>query len=188
MLIRSLGVMVSLAAGASQLQGQSPVRTSASSEALAGQSASAMGRDWQLWLSLGSVTGSASAPELPAGRRGNGGNLAAWGTYGLAALCLRTTAIPLMTDMTSGIGDHAALLGAHLPLRAHEDFVIAVGGGQSFGTGYLVPLRREGMFEGAAEFNLNYRFVGLGIDAFMANGRTRHYAGWGVSLSFGRFR
>ena len=86
------------------------------------------------------------------------------------------------------MGDHAALVGVHVPLRAHEDFVVAIGGGQSFGTGYLVPLHREGMLEGAAQFNLNYRFIGLGIDAVMGAGKTRHYAAGGISVAFGRFR
>jgi hypothetical protein len=134
------------------------------------------------------MQGSASAPELTPRSTRSGGNLAVWGTYKLAALGVRTTSIPFVIDETSGIGDYAALMGVHVPVSAHEDFVVALGGGQSLGIGYLVPQRREGMFEGAAQFNLNYRFIGLGIDAVLGSGKTRRYAGVGVSLSFGRFR
>jgi hypothetical protein len=188
-LARALVASVCLVSEARELRGQSAATAySGSTEHPNGPAASSSAGDWKAWISLGSIEGSAGAPELTPGRRASGGNLAIWGTYKLAALCVRRTSIPFRVDETLGISDDAALIGVHVPLRAHEDFVVALGGGQSYGIGSFLPLHREGMFEGAAQFNLNYRFIGLGVDAVFGAGKTRHYAAGGVSVSLGRFR
>ena len=163
----------------------------ASGTTLHGQSAPKNSGAWQAWGSLGLMSASVRAPEYGP-RQSAGGHLSVWATYDRLALSLRSTSIPIYTDETSGIGDQAILAGVHLPLRFVKgrdlDLVVAAGGGRSFGIGYLVPAKSEGMFAASAQLNFNYRIVGIGIDALADVGPSRRFVGTGVSFALGWFR
>lgn len=144
--------------------------------------------DWKVWASIARLEGTIRAPEhLPPGNV-RGGALAVWATYRHLALSAYSMGMPESTDGGLGVGEQGVLGGAHLALGRRTDFVVALGAGRSGGTGYLVRANGEAMFDAAAQLNVNYRFVGLELEARTGVGPTRRYVATGVGLAFGWFR
>jgi hypothetical protein len=192
--IRVLCVAVALVIpGSGRLHGQSAAYSPRVIELLRPATTGPAAADsigWQAWGSLGLLSASVRAPEYS--RRGSGGHLSMWATYDRFAVSVRSAGFPVYSDGTAGMGEEAILAGLHLPFRILKsrdlDLVVAAGGGRSFGTGYLVPAKSEGMFAASGQLNFNYHLIGVGVDAMADVGPSRRFVGTGVSVSLGWFR
>ena len=181
--------MLSLVLSAHQAPGQAPFRVvPASRDAIEPAAEVPDSADWKVWASLSLLGGGIRSPEYSRSKGANAGTVALWLTYHRLALSVRSMGMPIYVDETRGVGDRAILAGVHLPAGRKGDFVLAVGGGQSAGVGYLVPANAEGMFAAAAELNANYRFVGVGLEAMAGVGSSRRYAAAGVAFALGWFQ
>ena len=143
---------------------------------------------WSVWASVGLLSGGIRSPEHSRSSGADAGTLSIWATYHRLALSVRSMGMPIYVEQTRGVGDRAILAGVHLPVGLRSDLVVAVGGGESGGTGYLVPANAEGVFAAAAQLDVSYRFVGVGLEAMAGVGSTRRYAAAGVAFSLGWFR
>jgi hypothetical protein len=137
---------------------------------------------WQVWGSLALGPGNAGGNQRVAG------DLALWVTHDQLAVWVRDAGTSRLLE-PGDLGDFSVLAGIHPRSESHVDFIAGVGLGMSLGhANDGAVLERKPVLAGGAHFNVNYRVIGVAIDAFGAAGNARSYYGIGVGLALGVFR
>jgi hypothetical protein len=142
----------------------------------------------RVWGSLALGPSTASAGEFRNEGQLFGADLSVWRTRDKLALAIRTATAGKVFD-AGDVYDVAALAGIHPRTEPGSDVVAGLGVGFSRGhdTGGG-NLRTTPVIAAGAQVTFNYRFVGVGLDAFAGVGQSRRYYGVGLALAVGRFR
>ena len=137
---------------------------------------------WRGWAYLAIGPGSANGQSRAAG------DLGLWLTHDRLALAVRTATASRLLE-NGEMGDFALLGGVHPHSAPHADVVLGAGLGMNGGTGTTGErLDWRPAIAAGAQANFNYRYVGIGVDAFASFAEGRQLWGVGIALAAGVFR
>jgi len=144
--------------------------------------------DNSVWASVAIGPSTATAGKFRNAGQLFGTDLSLWLTRDKLALGIRTAAASNVFDV-GDVYDVAVLAGIHPRTEPGGDVVAGLGVGFSRGhdTGGG-NLETTPVIAAGAQVTFNYRFVGIGLDAFGGVGHDWRYYGAGLALAFGRFR